>query len=332
MRPKAVLLHNVNLKNQLFSPEHISRIEKVVDLTYNESTQNPTEDNAKRLLADADICVTSWGCPRMTEDILDAAPNLKLIIHAAGTVKGIVTDAVYERGITVTSGAPALAVGVAETTLGLIICSLKNVWELARITREGRWHGPEKARIRELYNVTIGVVGASHVGRYLMKLLRNFEVKVLCYDPVRSADEIAAHGGEKVELEDLLRRSDVVTVHAPSIPATYHMFNRETFALMKDDAIFINTARGSLVNEADLIAELEQGRFWACIDVTDPEPPAADSPLRSLPNVTLIPHIAGSVNNGHLRLGRYATEEIEHFVAGEPAINPVLREQLDTLA
>ncbi|NLN27404.1 MAG: hydroxyacid dehydrogenase, partial [Firmicutes bacterium] len=111
-----------------------------------------------------------------------------------------------------------------------------------------------------------------------------------------------------------------------------HMFNRETFGLMKDDAIFINTARGSLVNEDDLIAELEKGRFWACLDVTDPEPPAADSPLRSLPNVTLTPHIAGSVNNGHRRIGRYVTEEIERFVAGEPAVNPVLREQLATLA
>lgn len=332
MRPKAVLLHNVNLKNQLFSEETLSRIAKVADLVYNENAQNPTPDDAKRLLADAEICVTSWGCPRMTDEILDAAPNLKLIIHAAGTVKGIVSDAVYDRGITVTSGAPALAVGVAETTLGLIICSLKNIWELARITREGRWNGPEKERIRELYGITIGVVGASHVGRHLMKLLRNFEVQVLCYDPVRSADEIAAHSAEKVELEELLRRSDVVTVHAPSIPATHHMFNRETFALMKDDAIFINTARGSLVNEADLIAELEKGRFWACIDVTDPEPPAADSPLRSLPNVTLIPHIAGSVNNGHLRIGRYVTEEIERYAAGEPAINPVPREQLATLA
>ena len=332
MRPKAVLLHNVNLKNKLFSDAHIERIEKVADLRYNESPQNPTEDDAKRLLADADICVTSWGCPRMTEAILDAAPNLKLIVHAAGSVKGIVSDAVYDRGITVTSGAPALAVGVAETTLGLIICSLKNVWQLARITREGRWHGPEQARIRELYEVTVGVVGASHTGRHLMKLLQNFEVEVLCYDPVRSAEEIAGYGAAKVELDELLRRSDVVTVHAPSIPATQHMFNRETFGLMKDDAIFINTARGSLVNEEDLIAELEKGRFWACLDVTDPEPPAADSPLRSLPNVTLTPHIAGSVNNGHRRIGRYVTEEIERFVAGEPAVNPVLREQLATLA
>lgn len=332
MRPKVVILHNASLRHQLFTQAYIDRIERVADLTCNQSPHNPTTDDARRMLADADVCVTSWGCPRISESILEAAPKLKLVIHAAGSVKGIVSDAMYDRGITITSAAPALAVGVAETTLGLTICSLKNVWELSNITREGRWHGPEKQRIRELYEVTIGVVGASHVGRHFMKLLQNFEVEVLCYDPVRSEEEIATYGATKVELDELLQRSDVVSIHAPSIPATHHMFNRNTFALMKDDAVLINTARGSIVNEADLIAELEKGRFWACIDVTDPEPPAADSPLRSLPNVTLIPHIAGSVNNGHRRLGRYAAEEIEHFAAGKPAINPVPREQLATLA
>lgn len=332
MKPKVVLLHTEPMRKKLFTDAYLDRIRQVADLTVNTSNTNPTEDDAARMLADADICVTSWGCPRITEKVVNAAPNLKLVIHAAGTVKGIVSDAMYDRGITMTSGAPALAVGVAETTLGLTITSLKNIWELSRVTREGRWRGPEADKIRELYEITIGVVGASHVGRHYMKLLQNFEVDVLCYDPVRPAEEIAEYGATKVELDELLRRSDVVSIHAPSIPATNHMFNRETFKLMRDDAILINTARGSLVNEADLIAELEKGRFWACIDVTDPEPPAADSPLRKLPNVTLIPHIAGVVKNGHFRIGRYAVEEIEHFVAGKPAINPVPREQLATLA
>lgn len=332
MKPKVVLLQNASLTEKIFTETYLSDLRTVAEVVINPERSNPTEEQAAKLLAGADACITSWGCPRMTETILDAAPNLRLIVHAAGTVKPIVSEAVWPRGITVTSGAPALAVGVAETTLGLTITSLKNIWELAQVTREGRWRGPESEKCRELYEVTIGVVGASHVGRHYIKLLQNFEVDILVYDPVRTAEEIEALGATKVELEELLQRSDVVSVHAPSIPATNHMFRKETFALMKDDAIFINTARGSLVNEDDLIAELRKGRFWACIDVTDPEPPAVDSPLRSLPNVTLIPHIAGVVTNGHFRIGRYAADEIIRFTKGEPPINPVAEEDLATLA
>lgn len=331
MKPRVVLLQSESLTQRLFTQAHLQRLERVADVLVN-SGPNPTEDEAVRLLAGADACITSWGCPRMTEKILNAAPNLRLITHAAGTVKGIVSETVWERGITVTSGAPALAVGVAETTLGLTITSLKNIWELSQVTRAGRWRGPEADRCRELYEVTIGVVGASHVGRHFIRLLQSFEVDIVVYDPVRTAEEISALGATKVDFDELLRRSDVVSVHAPSIPATRHMFNRAAFKLMKDDAIFINTARGSLVNEDDLIEELQQGRFWACLDVTDPEPPAVDSPFRTLPNVTLIPHIAGVVTNGHFRLGRYATEEVERFAAGEPPINPVTQEALGTLA
>lgn len=332
MVPRVVLLHSETMRRKLYTTAHLERMRAVAEVLHNPAPENPTEEDAIRLLGDADVCVTSWGCPRITQRIVDAAPELRLIVHAAGSVKGIVSEAVWTRGIRVTSGAPALAVGVAETTLGLTITSLKNIWELSRATRSGGWRGPETARVRELYGITIGIVGASHVGRHFMKLLQNFEVEVLVYDPVRSAEEIAALGGTKVDFVTLLRRSDVVSLHAPSIPATKHMFNREAFRLMKDDAIFINTARGSLVDEDDLIAELRKGRFWACIDVTDPEPPAKESPLRSLPNVTLIPHIAGIVNNGHYRLGRYVTEEVERFARGEAPLNEVRYEELPTIA
>lgn len=332
VKHRVVFLHSHTLTERLYKPEHLERMRRVAELHFNPSPAGPSPEEAARLLSEAEVCVTSWGCPCLTEQILAAAPRLRLIIHAAGTVKGIVSDAVWERGIRVTSGAPALAVGVAETALGLMIASLKNMWELSQLTRRGGWNGPERNRVREVYGITVGVVGAGHAGQHFIKLLQNFEVEVLVYDPVRSAEEIAALGGKKVELEELLRRSDVVSVHAPALPQTRHMFNRETFRLMKDDAIFINTARGWLVNEEDLVQELQKGRFWACIDVTDPEPPAPDSPLRTLPNVTLLPHIAGSVNNGLYRLGRYVAEEVERYAAGEPAVNEVRREQLATLA
>jgi phosphoglycerate dehydrogenase-like enzyme len=151
----------------------------------------------------------------------------------------------------------------------------------------------------------------------LIRLLKQFDVRILVHDPYLSDEAVSELGAEKVELDELLKQSDVVSIHAPSIPETTHLLNERTLRLMKDDAILINTARGSLIDEDALVAELRQGRLWACLDVTDPEPPAPDHPFRSLPNVTLIPHIAGAVNNGLYRIGSYITRELELFAKGE---------------
>lgn len=291
----------------------------------------PDPDICRSVIAGADIAITSWGCPPLTACILDKAPGLKAVLHAAGTVKGIVTPDLWERGIRVSSANGPLGVGVAETALGLTITSLKSMWWLSQSTRGGGWNAG-KDKIRELYEVTIGVIGAGKAGSHYIRLLRNFDVSVLVYDPTLTAEQATAMGARKVELEELMAASDVVSIHAPSLPETYKMINRERLALMKDDAILINTARGSVLDEAALAAELAAGRLFACIDVTDPEPPAKDHPFRSLPNCILIPHIAGAVNNGVKRLGQFAIDELKRLSAGQPLEGEVLEEQLATLA
>jgi phosphoglycerate dehydrogenase-like enzyme len=128
-----------------------------------------------------------------------------------------------------------------------------------------------------------------------------------------------------------LRRSDIVSLHAPSNVHTRHMLNAERLALMKDDALLINTARGSLIDEPALIEELKSGRFFAFLDVTDPEPPAPDSPLRKLENVVVTPHIAGCIERCH-RMGELAVEELRRFFAGEPAVYQITPEILERIA
>ncbi|MNI65892.1 Glycerate dehydrogenase [compost metagenome] len=169
-------------------------------------------------------------------------------------------------------------------------------------------------------------------GRHFIRLLKQFEVKVLVYDPFLSESQINELGAVKVELDELLQDSDVVSIHAPSIPETNNLMNARTLQLMKDNAILINTARGSLIDEEALVAELRKGRLWACIDVTQPEPPDLNHPFRSLPNVTLIPHIAGASNNGLHRVARYVIREIELFVQGEPLHGEVNFSRLHTMA
>ena len=227
-----------------------------------------------------------------------------------------------------------MGIGVAETTLSLMIAGLKGMFPASYETRAGRWHHskPGGFPIREMYDVTIGLIGASRIGRHVIRLLANFEVNVLLVDPFVSAAEAALLGVELVSLDDLLRRSDVVSLHAPRCPETRHMLSRDQFKLMRNHAIFINTARGMIVDEAALCDELRTGRIFAFIDVTDPEPPAVDHPFRSLPNVVLLPHIAGAVGNGCLRMGRSIVDQLLEFADGKTMHGEITREQWQRMA
>lgn len=331
MNRTIALLSGRDVTERIFTPQHLERLAEFGDLTVNSKEGPPSPEHLAELVQGADIAITSWGCPQLYESVLRRAPDLKLIMHAAGTVKGIVTPEVMRRGIRVSSANGALAKGVAETALGLTIVSLKNIWQLSRDTREGEW-GKNRDRVRELYGVTIGVVGAGKAGRCYIELLRHFEVDILVCDPTLTDSQVRQLGAVKVELERLLRESDVVSLHVPSIPATRNMLNAERLRLMKDDAVLINTARGSVIDEDALVAELRKGRLWACLDVTDPEPPAANHPFRMLPNVTLIPHIAGAVNNGLHRIAEYVLREIASFIEERPLDGEVDLAKLDVLA
>ena len=326
-----VLLQNKTLTGTIFNQDDLDALSKLGEVSVNQSEKNPQSAEIKSLVKDADIVITSWGCPKMDKAILEDASKLKLVVHAAGSVKGIVSDEIWNRNIRVTGCAEALGIGVAETALALSITSVKNMWTLSQSTRKGEWNNGRE-NVREFYNLTIGVIGAGRAGRHYIKLLKNFEVKTLLFDPTLDEAQCKEIGVEKVSLEALLKRSDVVSIHAPSIPATDKMLNSNTLALMKDNAVLINTARGTIIDENALIAELEKGRLFACLDVTDPEPPSADSPFRSLPNVILLPHIAGAVNNGLHRIGKYAVNEITKFLNNESLSGEVTITTIDKLA
>ncbi|MFC3800458.1 hydroxyacid dehydrogenase [Cohnella sp. GCM10012308] len=327
---KIALLQGKEQREKVFKQQHIDRLRKLGDVALNDIVGDPSEDQLEALIRGADIAITSWGCGPLTARVLDAAPNLRLVLHAAGTVKLIVTQELWDRGIRVSNATAALGKGVAETALGFTIVSLKDMWRLVRETREGGWG--DGASVREVYNVTIGVVGAGKAGSHYIKLLRQFDVDIVLYDPFVGEAQAKEMGARKAGLEELLAQSDVVSIHLPSLPETYHMFNRERLALMKDDCVIINTARGSVIDEDALAEELRKGRFFACLDVTDPEPPLADHPFRGLPNVVLTPHIAGAVNNGLQRLAQAVVLDAEAFMDGEPLGGEVRADQLHLLA
>lgn len=319
-KPKIAVLLNKDMRENCIIKEDFQKLESFSEVAY-EPQDIITEEIAIRLMQNAEGCLTGWGTPVFSESFLKVAPDLKIIAHSAGSVKvmlGKVKENIKKKNMAVTSAASSLGIGVAEFTLGIILMTMKRVWWFRDLTKEGKWcEESERKKVIEPYRSTIGIIGASYVGRHLMRLLTPLEVKILLFDPYLTEDEAISMGAKKASLEALMAGADVVSLHAPETEETKHMVNKQNLRLMKDGAIFVNTARGSIVNEKDLIEELKTDRITACLDVTDPEPPHAQSPLRRLPNVVLTPHIAGAVASNRLRNGRYAVNELERFFQGE---------------
>ncbi|MEU7107685.1 hydroxyacid dehydrogenase [Streptomyces sp. NPDC046215] len=290
-----------------------------------------TTPEARVALGGAGILLTGWGCPALTEDVLGAAPRLWAVVHAAGSVKSLVTEAVWGRGIVVSSAADVNAGPVADFTLAAIVFAAKGALPTAAAYASG-W--PAFRDRQGADSRTIGVIGASRVGRRVMAGLRASAAgfRILLHDPYVSAAEAAALGAESVSAADLCRSADIVTVHAPETPETRHLLGAGQLALIRDGGTVINTARGSLVDTEALTRECAAGRLGAFLDVTDPEPLPAGHRLLSLPNVLVTPHIAGAQGSEARRLGAFAVEEVARLVRGEPLLGQVVRDDLGRLA
>lgn len=328
----ALVMHPV-VRDELIRSDHFERLERVVELAAREPARNL--DALGGDLARVEVLITSWGCPPIGREAVERMPRLRLIAHLAGSVKGFLDDAVWRRGIFVTNAVAANAVPVAEYTLAAILFANKRVVQLNRAylqARENRAPWTREAPDVGNYRKTVGIVGASHVGRLVIRLLRHFDLQVLLYDPYVPPMAAREMGVGKVPLSELLSASDVVSLHAPLLPETRHMLGARELALMKDAATLVNTARGALVEPRALEDELARGRLFAVLDTTEPEVLPPDSPLYRLPNVFLTPHIAGSLGRETERLTDYIVAEVERFARGMSLKYLVRREQLPRLA
>lgn len=327
---KIALIMNGGCKSMVINEKSIKRLEKIGTVVIGDGSTS--RESVKKSINGATIAVTSWGNEAIDEDILSVCPDLKLIVHAAGSVKPIVSDAIWEKGIRVCSAANVLSTGVSETALGFTIAASKNFFFHNENIHAGGW-AEGKENIKELYDLTIGVVSGGWAGRHYIELMQAFNVDIVLYDPFVSEEKATEMGVRKVSFEELCRSSDIISIHAPSIPETYHMFNKDTLALLKKDAVLINTARGSLIDEQALYEHMKAGNLkYACLDVYDPEPPTIDNPLRSLKNCIMTPHLAGQANNGLKKIGQHVCEEIERVLAGQKTVCEVTKEMLAKMA
>ncbi|MBN1444590.1 MAG: hydroxyacid dehydrogenase [Candidatus Omnitrophica bacterium] len=326
-----VLAERNELFGKIFSEEDFANLGKLGTV----ETWDGKKD-IKEFAAGADIIITSWGSPKIDSALLGAAPGLKFVFHAAGSIKSCVDAEVMNKGVRVSSASGVLGRNVAVTTFGWILSSVKKIpWWSEYIKEEKDWRGDKKLLqyTEEISGVNTGVISMSIVGKNLVSLLKSVTDKIFVYDPYWSEGNISEYGGKKVEsLYEIAEKCDIIALCAPLLKATEGMLDKTFFRKMKDGAVLINTARGAIIDEGALIEELGKERIFACLDVTNPEPPVPESPLRSLKNVVLSPHIAGLVNSGLGEIGKFCAAEVKRFIDGKPLLNEITPGKLDITA
>ena len=253
---------------------------------------------------------------KVTAEIIAAAPKLKVIARAGVGLDNIDIKAADAAGVVVVAGLGANAVSVGELTLGLALALLRNVPGHDVATRDGGW---VRTPGRELSGLTWGLLGCGATGLATAKLLQGFGCSIIGYDPyAKNLSNI-----ELTSFDDVLKRSDVVSIHMPSTAETNGSINSTSLALMKSDAILVNVGRGEVINEADLIAALKAKTIaGAALDVRAQEPPVKGE-METLPNLILTPHVAGITKESQLRINQILTSNIELVLNSKPATHAV---------
>ncbi|MFI0899417.1 hydroxyacid dehydrogenase [Streptomyces sp. NPDC020983] len=320
-KPHALVAMSRSSFEAHFDQRRLERLASLVTLGDPLWTDDLDSRAARARLAGVEVLLTSWGAPELTPARLAAAPQLRAVLHCAGSVRGLVGEGVWQRGIRVTSAADANAVPVAEYTLAAVIFAGKKAPFLAADERfaYGGWGSVTGYGDLSNFGRTVGVVGFSRIGRRVVELLGLLDgTTCLVADPYADPAEVAAAGAVLLPLDELLPRADVLTLHAPELAETRHLIGAAELALLPDHATVINTARGSLIDDAALAAECAGGRLFAILDVTDPEPLPPDSPLRRLARVMVTPHVAGSLGSEIGRLTDHTLDELERWTAHQP--------------
>ncbi|MDQ0646486.1 phosphoglycerate dehydrogenase-like enzyme [Microbacterium natoriense] len=327
-RPVIAFAMGETVRPRVFTDDRIREFGEIADiagyLTEYES------DAARSVLAEVDVLVTGWGAPPIDDAVLAAAPRLEAVLHAAGSVKAYLGSGVLERGIRVSTAAAANAVPVAEYTVAMILLAGKKVLPIAARYRTERDDFDVEAAFPGMgnYGQRVGIVGASKIGRLVIEMLRPYAFEVVVYDPFLSQAGASELGVHQVALDELLATSDIVSIHAPSLPSTFDLVDARGIGLMRRGATLVNTARGEIVDQAALTRRVVSGELFTILDVTVPWILEPEHPLYSSDNAFLTPHVAGSLGAELGRLAEVALDELRRLVAGRPLEHEVEAELL----
>ncbi len=329
---------NTIKKNWLTVYNRASRDELNTILDFDETLISETPDKrvVMKSLRDAEVVLSAWGAIPFDRDVLDQCPNLKIILYAAGSVVHFVTEELLKRKIRIGTASHINARPVAEFTLGVILTALKNVPQFNTELKEGKaeaWKRFDGITYRGgYYGKKIGLIGLGNISKILIQLLKPFDFEVFVCSKHLTSELANTYEITPASLESIMEKCDVISIHAADLDKNQNLINRNNLKLLKENAILINTARGRLINEQDLIARLKEGNVWAYLDVSHPEPPDDDHPFYNLNNCCLTPHIAGSAGSEVERMGMYCLRELRNWIDGRPLENEFNLAQLDTRA
>ncbi|MGQ9731134.1 MAG: hydroxyacid dehydrogenase [Candidatus Zipacnadales bacterium] len=282
------------------------------------------------LCREVEILVGPWGIPRLPEtDNPDDLPQY--LCYMAGAVSGFLNEQHLQLGMRVTNWGDAIAHTIAEAALlGLLAC-LRRIGYHQHVIRQQRgWRVTDDFKdSATLFEKRVGLIGLGMIGRQMVPLLAPFRCEIYAYDPY-VPDEVFANLGVRraSSLTELFSICPIISNHAARVPELARKIDREMLRLLPDDGVFVNTARGQILVEADLAAEHQAGRLWSYLDVFDPEPPAADHPLRDTPRCIITPHQAGPTKDAYPCMGRRAIENLRRWKAGEPLLGEITVEML----
>jgi glyoxylate reductase len=288
----------------------------------------PPYELIQRKIADCDGLV-SLLTDRVDAALLDAGPRLKVVSNFAVGFNNIDVAAATARGICVGNTPGALTDATADLAFALMIAAARRVTESAIDARAGQWKTWEPLGYLgvDLTGKTIGIVGMGRIGYAMAKRCRGgWDMNVLYHDEIASPKAEADLGARRVDFETLLRESDFVSVHASLTPSSKGLFGTKQFAMMKKTAVFVNSARGPLVDQASLVQALKSGTIFAAgLDVTDPEPPDPKDPILHLPNCVVVPHIASATKPTRDGMAEICADNLIAGVTGQPLrawVNP----------
>jgi len=301
---------NIEVDVLICDPIHETGIELLkkagLRVTVNSSI---TYDELKRNVAFYDVLVVR-SRTKITKEIIESGEKLKIIARAGAGLDNIDVKAAEEKGISVVNSPEALAIAVAELTLGLILCLARGIPRADRLMKEGKWAKKEFYGW-QLRGKTLGVLGLGNIGSHVARLAKAFGMKILITKrtppPLEVLEELEA---EFIPLNELLKRSDIVTIHVPLTPQTHHMIGEREIGLMKDGAYIVNTSRGAIVDEKALLEALKSGKLaGAALDVYEIEPPT-NYELIKMPNVVCTPHIGAQTVEAQEMAAKIIAEKI----------------------
>lgn len=289
----------------------------------------------KSELAGAEYIFSTWGMFHFTaNEIKEYFPSLRAVFYGAGSVKGFASE-FLECGADVFSAWGANAVPVAQFTSAEILLAMKGWYQRVHHGQGPAWKNHNgRGYYPGIMNDRVGIIGAGMIGKLVISELSRYPIKILVYDKFLTSDKIESLGGQKASLEEVFDECIVISNHTANVPETVGMLDYPLFSRMRENAVFINTGRGAQVNHDGLIRALcEDKSRVALLDVTDPEePPREGSPLYTMENVFLTPHIAGSLGNEVSRMGDYMYEEYKAYSRGQATKYGVTKEMLATMA